>query len=380
GKCVSKGLHIFHVLFRSCSFDEGFFTRSNFFFLPSPFNREERAGGTGDAGKADKPGPVVLPRRKRIATTPNLAKPRVAVPPAPRLGTSGSKPSPRQPTHSPTSHSPSEPKESSPPENAAVENSPKSPILPEKKTPVPQVPQFSPFKKSASQEPSTCTGIPKGDEVLSKNVPDILKDRPAKENWTREEAPQSNLPSAQEKPPPSDRYRIFKAQKLREMLREELKKERKQWKNKCPVNESRTPADRSKMTMRDFIYYLPDSNPMKSSLEQEKKTEKPLTSLQAKEQEEKLIADAEEEDEEAEEENGDGPLLVPRVKVAEDGSIILDEESLTVEVLRTKGPCVVEENDPIFERGSTTTYSSFRRSYYSKPWSNKGNQCIVKMI
>nr|5N9G_C Chain C, Transcription factor TFIIIB component B'' homolog [Homo sapiens]5N9G_H Chain H, Transcription factor TFIIIB component B'' homolog [Homo sapiens] len=68
---------------------------------------------------------------------------------------------------------------------------------------------------------------------------------------------------------------------------------------------------------------------------------------------------------------GPGPLLVPRVKVAEDGSIILDEESLTVEVLRTKGPCVVEENDPIFERGSTTTYSSFRKNYYSKPWSNK---------
>lgn len=46
--------------------------------------------------------------------------------------------------------------------------------------------------------------------------------------------------------------------------------------------------------------------------------------------------------------------------------------SLTVEVLRTKGPCVVEENDPIFERGSTTTYSSFRKSFYTKPWSNKG--------
>ncbi|XP_038621409.1 transcription factor TFIIIB component B'' homolog [Tachyglossus aculeatus] len=333
--------------------------------------REEQADGTGDAGKVNKPVPAVLPRRKRIATTPNLAKPRVTIPPAPRLGTSGSKPSPRQPTHSPTSRGPSEQKESSRPENAAVESSPKSPILPEKKTPVPQVPQFSPCKKSASQGPSTCTGVPKGDEIPSRNVPDILKDRPAKENWTREEAPQSNLPAAQEKPPPSDRYRIFKAQKLREMLREELKKERKQWKNKCPVSESRMPADRSKMTMRDFIYYLPDSNPMKSSLEPEKKAEKPLTSVQAKEQEEKLIADAEEEDEEAEEENEDGPLLVPRVKVAEDGSIILDEESLTVEVLRTKGPCVVEENDPIFERGSTTTYSSFRRSYYSKPWSNK---------
>ncbi|XP_044536647.1 transcription factor TFIIIB component B'' homolog [Gracilinanus agilis] len=144
----------------------------------------------------------------------------------------------------------------------------------------------------------------------------------------------------------------------------------KQWKNKYAGNESQMPPDRSKMTMRDLIYYLPDSNPMKSSLEQEAKTEK-STPVQTKEQEEKNIPDAEDDVEEMEEENSDGPLLVPRVKVAEDGSIILDEESLTVEVLRTKGPCVVEENDPIFERGSTTTYSSFRKNYYSKPWSNK---------
>lgn len=33
-----------------------------------------------------------------------------------------------------------------------------------------------------------------------------------------------------------------------------------------------------------------------------------------------------EDNEEIEEELDDGPLLVPRVKVAEDGSIILDEE------------------------------------------------------
>ncbi|XP_012383405.2 transcription factor TFIIIB component B'' homolog isoform X3 [Dasypus novemcinctus] len=166
----------------------------------------------------------------------------------------------------------------------------------------------------------------------------------------------------------SDRYRIYKAQKLREMLKEELRKEKKQWKNKYAINESQRPPDRSKMTMRDFIYYLPDNNPMTSSLEQEKKSEK-LTPVQAREQEGKSTTDAN--DNEEIEETDDGPLLVPRVKVAEDGSIILDEESLTVEVLRTKGPCVVEENDPIFERGSTTTYSSFRKNYYSKPWSNK---------
>lgn len=185
-----------------------------------------------------------------------------------------------------------------------------------------------------------------------------------------QEAPQPNPVPAKEKQPCSDRYRIYKAQKLREMLKEELKKEKKQWKNKYAVNETQRPPDRSKMTMRDFIYYLPESNPMTSSLEQEKKTEKSSTPVRTREQEGKTTPDGED-NEEIEEELDDGPLLVPRVKVAEDGSIILDEESLTVEVLRTKGPCVVEENDPIFERGSTTTYSSFRKSYYSKPWSNK---------
>lgn len=185
-----------------------------------------------------------------------------------------------------------------------------------------------------------------------------------------QDAPQPIPVPAKEKQPCSDRYRIYKAQKLREMLKEELRKEKKQWKNKYALNESQRPLDRSKMTMRDFIYYLPDNNPMTSSLEQERKTEKLLPSVQTKEQENKNTPDAEG-NEELEEDTDDGPLLVPRVKVAEDGSIILDEESLTVEVLRTKGPCVVEENDPIFERGSTTTYSSFRKNYYSKPWSNK---------
>ncbi|XP_013828183.2 PREDICTED: transcription factor TFIIIB component B'' homolog isoform X1 [Capra hircus] len=186
-----------------------------------------------------------------------------------------------------------------------------------------------------------------------------------------QEAPQPNPVPTKEKQPCSDRYRIYKAQKLREMLKEELRKEKKQWKNKYAVNETQRPPDRSKMTMRDFIYYLPESNPMTSSLEQEKKTEKSSTPVRTRDRQESKTTPDGEDNDEVEEELDEGPLLVPRVKVAEDGSIILDEESLTVEVLRTKGPCVVEENDPIFERGSTTTYSSFRKSYYSKPWSNK---------
>lgn len=46
--------------------------------------------------------------------------------------------------------------------------------------------------------------------------------------------------------------------------------------------------------------------------------------------------------------------------------------SLTVEVQRAKGPNVIQDRDPIFERGSTTTYASFRKGSYSKPWSNEG--------
>lgn len=46
--------------------------------------------------------------------------------------------------------------------------------------------------------------------------------------------------------------------------------------------------------------------------------------------------------------------------------------SLTVEVQRAKGPNIIQDRDPIFERGSTTTYSSFRKGNYSKPWSVEG--------
>lgn len=37
----------------------------------------------------------------------------------------------------------------------------------------------------------------------------------------------------------------------------------KKLKHRPPVIEGRSPPDRSKMTMRDLIYYLPENNPMK---------------------------------------------------------------------------------------------------------------------
>ncbi|KAM4720497.1 uncharacterized protein FYW61_015879 isoform 2-T2 [Anableps anableps] len=181
---------------------------------------------------------------------------------------------------------------------------------------------------------------------------------------------------------PSDVQRMIKAQKLRELLRQERCKETNLKRAKARRKEFT--LDPTKMTMRDLIHYLPTSNPMRSSLEEpndendtvippsprrEGSTERALVpgvtpvKVNTREEEE------EEEEEGAAEEDQEESLMVPQVKVAEDGSLIIDEESLTVEVQRAKGPNPASDRDPIFERGSTTTYSSFRKSNYSKPWS-----------
>ncbi|XP_068032094.1 transcription factor TFIIIB component B'' homolog [Anomalospiza imberbis] len=330
---------------------------------------DDKADDTSGTGEASKPAEMLTQRRKRISTMPNLVKPRAGPSSAQR-----SAPKLQRRTSQASDGIASLHKDPSPSEKSNVESSVKSPMLPEKKTPVPQVPQFSPLKKSVNKEQTVGVAAQKNDDSSQKNVPSPLKERATQERSRTQEEKLPVKPSPEKvKRTCSDRERILKARKLREMLKEELKKERMKLKHRLPVIEGRSPPDRSKMTMRDLIYYLPENNPMKSSLVEEKRTKRSSALSQMKEQEEKSTPHHEEEEEEEEkgEESQDGPLLVPRVKVAEDGSIILDEESLTVEVLRTKGPCVVEENDPIFERGSTTTYSSFRKSFYTKPWSNK---------
>uniref|UniRef100_A0A3P9KS31 Transcription factor TFIIIB component B'' Myb domain-containing protein n=1 Tax=Oryzias latipes TaxID=8090 RepID=A0A3P9KS31_ORYLA len=179
---------------------------------------------------------------------------------------------------------------------------------------------------------------------------------------------------------PLDVQRLVKAQKLRELLRRERSKEKsiKRAKARCKEFD----LDPTKMTMRDLIHYLPTSNPMTSVLDdsvEENETEVP-PAVERQEPPEraqeppapppmKVVSSEEEGAACEEEEEQEEEIMVPQVKVAEDGSLIIDEESLTVEVLRSKGPNTIQDRDPIFERGSTTTYSSFRKGTYTKPWS-----------
>lgn len=48
-----------------------------------------------------------------------------------------------------------------------------------------------------------------------------------------------------------------------------------------------------------------------------------------------------------------------------------------MEVQRAKGPNPAENRDPIFERGSTTTYSSFRKLNHAKRWTSEGETATI---
>lgn len=161
-------------------------------------------------------------RRKRISTVPNLAKPRTG----PSSAQHSASKEERQASQAPDG-SASLQKDSSPSEKSNVESSLKSSMLPEKKTPVPQVPQFSPLKKSVNKEQTVGVAAQKNDDTLQKNVPSPLKERPTQERTgTQGEKLPVKLVPVKEKQTCSDRERILKARKLREMLKEELKKER----------------------------------------------------------------------------------------------------------------------------------------------------------
>ncbi|XP_064798232.1 mucin-5AC-like isoform X4 [Oncorhynchus masou masou] len=383
-----------------------------------------REDGKDPNGEASSSTPSAgLQRRKRFSVMPNLAKPRVAATPA---LTRSSPRTPKSPvragteTPAPTPEAPEAPSQtdSGPPQgmrsprrrpsggsrqakgqpksrplspaspgptttslgNVAVENSSSSQQTPQaagkgsiqsdllKKTPIIKVP-------STPLEMVPSSSLPDKEGISVSERAKTLVARSVSGGLTGLAPGKSRLSRFLNDP--TDLQRLAKARKLRELLRQEMNKEKKRSKAKVCVSEYT--LDPSKMTMRDLIYYLPDTNPMTSYLveeQRENETVLPLTPPREESPERPPTPEAPAEiasqgDEDEDEDEDDDGVMVPRVKVAEDGSLIIDEESLTVEVLRQKGPNPADDRDPIFERGSTTTYSSFRKGTHVKPWSNK---------
>ncbi|XP_043920365.1 transcription factor TFIIIB component B'' homolog [Protopterus annectens] len=243
-----------------------------------------------------------LQRRKRFSALPNLAKPRPSIPSAQPSRTATPKSPQRRAVLPVSGNAPlvdSLPQSDSiVPEEISLSPSNGQPSvgqqlsLPHLQTPVPQVPKFSPYKKLGSKDPATQVSLVKAGDVPQQTMPCPLKERARQESIASDPEPSTAPKKSQ---PVSDRERIHKAKKLRELLRKERKKEKG-----CLSNSSIE------------IIGVPWSS------------EKPhaLTTNET----------VEEEAEDMEEDEDGGPLLVPRVKVAEDGSIIIDEEGEFKEV------------------------------------------------
>ncbi|KAG5841099.1 hypothetical protein ANANG_G00196010 [Anguilla anguilla] len=315
--------------------------------IPPDLGEEDQNGGTPN----DRPLMSTTPqRRKRFSAMPNLSKPRAT--PAPRT--------PKSPSLQPQVTS-------------QDQTGPVSPVAPTTSCSEPpsEKNKKRTRKSSGRQSVSPESKASSSQPVQSEPVPSYGKLSPV--NASPQEGPSTQHYPLKLVGPLEDRRRIAKARKLKEMMRLENRKEKSQRKSKPHEDDFSSPLDHSKMTMRDLIYYLPDTNPMKSAVMEEQKQDEQFTPPFPSQELPPTKPEVEEEEDEEDDDGAmkDEDLLVPKVKVAEDGSLVIDEESLTVRVTRAQGPSIVEGNDPVFERGSTTTYTSFRNLKYSKPWSDK---------
>ncbi|KAG5834472.1 hypothetical protein ANANG_G00261880 [Anguilla anguilla] len=352
----------------------------------------------------------VLQRRKRFSATPNLARPRV--------NTASSRTTTRVPKSPPPKVSTLPPAQTDAltPKDNSTAHSLRSPRWRrasgggrQSKMQGKLAPLSSSVPSCSKQAPSSSIApapgpVPQGRKEKEASVPlhcskSDLEKSSQEENPLPDPSPvcvmQSQSAKLEMKSPfslplasqsiPSDRERIAK---LRELIKQEQRKQRKRKKGKSHTCERSTPQDHNKMTMRDLIYYLPESNPMRPYPDEDNRpAESAIPSSPSNELPEQPqdVEVEEEQQEDPEDHGGDEPaegdqLIGPRVKVAEDGTLILDEESLTIEVVRMKGPNLAEENDPIFERGSSTTYSSFRKTVYTKPWTSKETEMFFLAI
>ncbi|XP_034155230.2 transcription factor TFIIIB component B'' homolog isoform X1 [Pangasianodon hypophthalmus] len=348
--------------------------------MPSKMTQNDGAPSSGATSSSAAPH-----RRMRISATPKLLGPKPT-------STPRAQPSARMPSSAPSPLSNEEHVQihdsasEAPAPVSIMSNDPSKSGAPRKSTSPTNLPtQSSTTTQSSSPCVPSTSGLRKSPVREKKSVEDSppspqpgqVPQQPPQEPEPPESPSSSDLSSVCFKPSQfdkagslemveksSDKDRILRALKLKELMKIERRKDIQMGKRRVGHKEY-TALDRSKMTMRDLIYYLPNTSPMRSSIAHEENQEETIIPPSPKQQIKTAEGDEEEEQEESENEE----MLVPKVRVAEDGSIILDEESLTVRVQRTSNTKALEDSTALFERGSTTTYSSFRTLNYVKSWS-----------
>ncbi|XP_077087626.1 uncharacterized protein bdp1 isoform X3 [Siphateles boraxobius] len=312
----------------------------------SPSEKASLNTNDGAPSSANTPATTALQRRSRLSATPNLARPKVRSAPPSSTGKTASLLSGPSKTSSPVQAAFPQPPVSVAISRDDSQNSSFSIATTEANCP----PSQQEPHKTPKKIPNEDFGPKEGATPTSCTLSPYVK-------LSRVDGPDSPLRNKTS----SDKQRVLRALKLKELMKLEKRKERTEKKSRRHKHEHCIELDRDKMSLADFIYYLPESNPMTSSLSTEETQAQTIAPSSPIVQ--KNIAEADEDNDDA-----DDDMLVPKVRVAEDGSLILDEESLTVRVQRTSDT-IVENANPLFERGSSTTYASFRKNNYVKSWS-----------
>ncbi|XP_048580562.1 uncharacterized protein LOC116611820 [Nematostella vectensis] len=150
---------------------------------------------------------------------------------------------------------------------------------------------------------------------------------------------------------------------------ERRKKPLKHYKHKEPL-------DPSRMTLQDLIYFNPKENPMKSSLDTKRRRgsksdimssvgdastppQSPSTPGPSQ------ATDTTPEGDTPTKNSSDDVSLAPQVKIAEDGSIILDEESL---LIRTSPQKSAEDRELVFEDSNQMNYAAYLKQRKIGRW------------
>ncbi|XP_078473320.1 uncharacterized protein LOC144734813 [Lampetra planeri] len=129
-----------------------------------------------------------------------------------------------------------------------------------------------------------------------------------------------------------------KTQILADMAQDDHRKKHQMHRSLMMSGEDYQDVDHSKMSMRQLLYWIPSNNPMLSALkeEQEKVVAKERTNHLADKAvavpprpecptKPEVVAKADDVDDD-DGDDGDDGLMVPRVRVGEDGTLILDDE------------------------------------------------------
>ncbi|XP_071453776.1 uncharacterized protein Bdp1 [Hetaerina americana] len=166
---------------------------------------------------------------------------------------------------------------------------------------------------------------------------------------------------------------------------------RRLWLQMKKGNGSGGPLDRSRLTMFDYIYYNPVSNPMRSSSESSDAGRGRKTSITNSEQSSALMeeqvddpgegnslgvsennqaADQGNEQVGQHEVDEGGGMPAPRVKVGPDGELIVDEQSLVIATTGLKeGLEDLEKGPALVESSSFTNYATYSKRSKGLEWS-----------